>query len=71
MRKSQRDEAKAQTGNILDWVALVEKHGRVQDVDRDLIVELVDRIEVGEPETVSGVKQQDIRVVYKIIGTGL
>ena len=58
-----------QTGNILDWMALVTKHSGVQDVDRNLLAELVDRIEIYEPETVNGTVKQNIRVFYKLIGT--
>jgi len=57
-----------QTGNILDWMELVIKYSEVQDVDRDLLTELVDSIEISEPETVNGAARQDIRVVYKLIG---
>ena len=47
---------------------LVIKYSEVQDVDRDLLTELVDSIEISEPETVNGAARQDIRVVYKLIG---
>lgn len=57
-----------QTGNILDWMELVIKHSGVQDIDRNLLTELVDRIEISEPETVNGATRQDIRVFYKLIG---
>ncbi|GHU80911.1 resolvase [Clostridia bacterium] len=57
-----------QTGNIMDWMELVTKHSGVQDIERDLLTELVDRIEIGETEKANGAVRRDIRIFYKLIG---
>jgi hypothetical protein len=50
------------------WVKLIEENADLTEVDKDLLVSLVDRIEIGEDTFVNGVKTKDVRIFYKFIG---
>ncbi len=49
-------------------MALIAKHGKLREIERDLLTELMDRIEISEPVMVNGATKQDIRVVYRMVG---
>jgi len=71
-RLSQLDHAAEQTQtkhhDIERWIALVKEKSTPNEVDRDLLECLIDKIEVGEKYVVGGVKTQDIKVFHKFVG---
>jgi hypothetical protein len=66
-----RKSTDARTENILDWMDLVARHSEVERIDRELLTELVERIEVGKSQAENGLKRQDVRIFYKFVGMAL
>ncbi len=54
--------------DIQKWVAVMRKYLAVEAIDRDLLDELVERIEVGEKMQTEDGKRQDVTVVYRFVG---
>ena len=54
--------------DIQKWVSAVRKYTAVEDVDRALLDELVERVVVGEKIRVDGQVRQDVTVVYRFVG---
>ena len=50
------------------WSALIRKHLHIWELDRDMVDELIDRIEVGESAVVDGKRVRDIRIFYRFVG---
>ena len=65
---SEQAATEQRIGNVADWMEQIQRHSDIQDIDRELLTELIDRIEVGALETVRGEKRQDIKVYYKLVG---
>lgn len=59
-RKAQED--------VQEWAALIRQYKDADILDRDMLLRLVDRIEVGEGYTVDGQKEREIRIYYKFVG---
>ena len=59
-RKAQED--------VQEWAALIRQYKDADILDRDMLLRLVDRIEVGEARTVDGEKEREIRIHYKFVG---
>jgi len=54
--------------DIENWIRLIKEKSSIEDLDRETLEVLIDRIEVGESEVVDGEKRRDIRVYYKFVG---
>ncbi len=54
--------------DIQKWVTVMRKYLAVETIDRDLLEELVERIEVGEKIRTEDGKRQDVTVVYRFVG---
>ena len=59
-RKAQED--------VREWAALIRQYKDADILDRDMLLRLVDRIEVGEARTMDGEKEREIRIHYKFVG---
>lgn len=59
-RKAQED--------VREWAALIRQYKDADILDRDMLLRLVDRIEVGEARTADGEKEREIRIHYKFVG---
>ena len=66
--KQAETETADRLSDIQKWVNLIRKNSFLEDVDRELLESLIEKIEVGERCLVDGVKSQDIRVYYKFVG---
>jgi len=62
------ESAEAKMADIDQWAALVKENSTVNEVDRDLLEALIEKIGVGERKLVDGVKTQDIQVHFKYVG---
>ena len=62
------EQAEAKLSDIKNWVRLIKEKSTFDEVDRDLLECLIDKIEIGEKKVVDGVKTQDVRVYYKYVG---
>ena len=58
---------KVQEG-VREWAALMRQCRGADILDRDMLLALVDRIEVGEGRMVNGRKEREIRIHYKFVG---
>ena len=54
--------------DIRQWAAIVRKHLHIQELDREMLDELIDHIEVGEHVVVDGRKHQDVKIFYRFVG---
>ena len=62
------EAAKAKFHDIDRWIRLIKENSHIEDVDRDLIDALVDKIVVGEKIKEDGVTTQDVKIFYKYVG---
>ena len=65
---SEIEKAERETAAVRNWTSLVRRHLNLDVLDRAVIDELIDHIEVGERTTVNGVMQQDIKIFYRFVG---
>jgi len=75
--EGRRAEAKSKLGSlkqtgvdmglddIAKWVALIKEKSTAIEVDRELLVSLIDKIEIGERVVVEGELTQDVQIFYK------
>jgi hypothetical protein len=73
--RSDVDEAKRlmlklknQTQNTNACVERLKKYMHIESLDRKIVTDLIDSIDVYEAKKTNGVKQQTITVHYKLVG---
>ena len=54
--------------NTAMWIKHIRKYTGIETVDEAVLIELVERIEVGEPKTVDGKSICDVKIVYRYVG---
>ena len=54
--------------DIREWVSLIRKYMGVEELDRELLIKLVDKIVVGQKKVVDGVERQEITITYNLVG---
>jgi len=54
--------------DIQKWSKLIRNYSTFNDVDRDLLDSLIEKIEIGERYVVNGERHQDIKIYYKFVG---
>lgn len=54
--------------DVQEWAGLIPQYRDADTLDRDMLLKLVDRIEVGEARVVNGQKERQIRICYKFAG---
>lgn len=57
-----------ETSAIHSWAAIIRKYLDLQKLDRAIVEELIDHIEIGERTVIDGQRHQDIRVFYRFVG---
>ena len=65
---SEIDKVEKETAAIQNWTAIIRKYLNLQELDRAIVDELIDYIEVGERSVVNGQRHQDIKVFYRFVG---
>ena len=65
---SEVERAKQADASVLNWTTLVRKHLNLDVLDRAVIDELIDHVEVGERTISDGVMQQGIKIFYRFVG---
>lgn len=65
---SEVDTAEKKIAAIHNWAAIIRKYLNLQELDRAIIDELIDHIEIGERTVVDGQRHQDIKVFYRFVG---
>jgi len=61
-------EAEVKIDDIGKWTALVKKRSASIEIDRDLLRNLIDKIEVGEKIELNGTIIRDVKIYYKCDG---
>jgi site-specific DNA recombinase len=61
-------ELEAKRENLLDWTRLIKQYTKIEALDRDTLIALIERIEVGERTLNNGTHQQKITIVYRFAG---
>ncbi len=54
--------------NIQKWAALIRRHLDLQTLDREIVDELIDHIEIGERTVIDGQRHQDVKIYYRFVG---
>ena len=62
-RKSRQDIA-----NIGQWAGRIRQYLDLQELNREIIEELIDHIEIGERTIIDGQRHQDIKIYYRFVG---
>lgn len=64
------EERKAQqeVENIRQWADIIRRYLDVQELDREIVEELIDHIEIGERSVIDGQRHQDIKIFYRFVG---
>ena len=65
---SEVKKTEEKTAAIQSWAAIIRKHLNLQELDRTVVDELIDHIEIGERTVVDGQRHQDIKVFYRFVG---
>lgn len=47
---------------------IIRRYLDVQELDREIVEELIDHIEIGERSVIDGQRQQDIKIFYRFVG---
>ena len=61
-------EASGKLSDIHRWMRLISENSTIDDVSKDLLEALIERVDVGENKVENGEKTQDIKVFFKFIG---
>ena len=61
-------ETTAKLEDIEHWLKLIREKSLVEDVDRELLEALVEKVVIGEREVINGVKHQNVSIYYRFIG---
>lgn len=64
----QMEENQTVRNDVQEWVSLIRQYRNLETLDRETLLRLVDKIEVGERQIVDGMKEQEIRIYYKFVG---
>ena len=63
MGKPQQDETNCQT-----WATSIRKYRTLEDMNREVVEELIDHIEVSERAVVDGQRREDTKIYYRFVG---
>jgi len=61
-------EVESKVNDISKWISLIKEKSATDEVDRDLLESLIDRIEIGGRQAPDGVPSQIVRIFYKYVG---
>ena len=61
-------KARQDAANLQEWIAAIRNCLTLEDLDREVVEELIDHIEIGERTVVDGQRHQDIKIYYRFVG---
>lgn len=61
-------KARQEVENIRQWAGIIRRYLDVQELDREIVEELIDHIEIGERSVIDGQRHQDIKIFYRFVG---
>ena len=50
------------------WLEAIRQYENIETLDRDILLKLIEKIEIGEREIIGNQKQREIRIHYKFVG---
>jgi DNA invertase Pin-like site-specific DNA recombinase len=62
-------ESAAMIADAKQWMALMRKNAGIKELTRDLLESVVERIEISEVKGADGSRRQDVRIVYRFVGS--
>lgn len=68
MLLSEAEQLEKKIAAIQSWAAIIRNYLNLQELDRAVVTELIDHIEIGERSVVDGQRRQDIKVFYRFVG---
>ena len=66
--EQQLDSTQAVQDDVQNWADMIRQYRNLDTLDRETLLRLIDKIEVGEKKIVDGHKEQEIRIHYKFVG---
>ncbi|MDD4690292.1 MAG: DUF4368 domain-containing protein, partial [Eubacteriales bacterium] len=66
--KQKLEANKQDKRNISRWIDLIKKCVTIELLDREMLLELIDYIEIGERQIIGNQKYRDITIHYKFVG---
>jgi DNA invertase Pin-like site-specific DNA recombinase len=66
--KSELERLNADKKDVSIWLELIKNYADIQELDRIVLGELVEKITVGEAQVIDGVKHIEITIYYRFIG---
>ena len=61
-------KARQKVGDIRQWAGIVRRCLDVQELNREIVEELIDHIEIGERSVIDGQRHRDIKIFYHFVG---
>ena len=70
LQEIEKQQAEMQTAEneVQEWRSLIRRYRDIDTLDRETLLKLIDRIEIGEAHTEDGNKVRDIKIYYKFVG---
>ena len=70
LQEIEKQQAEMQTAEneVQEWISLSRRYRDIDTLDRETLLKLIDRIEIGEAHTEDGNKVRDIKIYYKFVG---
>lgn len=63
------NDASVKISDIQRWTEIIREKSLLEDVDREMLGSLIEKIEVGERKIENGIKKQDIKICYRFVGS--
>jgi len=66
--KTEIERLSANRRDVSAWLELIRKYADIQELDRTVLGELVEKITIGESQVIDGEKHIDITIYYRYVG---
>jgi len=64
----QIENFQTERSNTREWANAIRQFKDIEALDRDILLKLINKIEIGEREIIGNQKQREIRIHYKFVG---
>ena len=62
------EDSQTVQNDVQEWVSLIRQYRNLESLDRETLLRLIDKIEIGEQRIVDGLKEREILIYYKFVG---
>jgi len=62
------EQIKANKKDINSFIKLIKKYTNIQELERNVLIELIDKIVIGQSQIINGQKTIDITIYYRFVG---